>query len=146
MSPTTGRIATAISCKWILPDHEQKLRYTGIHAIIVYDYHCTRFVLFFDSRTMIETYLPNSSNRRSGKYYFLFQCFRWSFVDPPLIYSWPADHVSDWHTRMSLDIMVEPKARSVIVTHTLHTTRYLLHISTAMGEATNNIISNYNHI
>ena len=44
--------------------------------------------------------------------FVLFSCSRWSFVDVPLIFSSPADHVPDWQPRILLG-MVE--ARSVNV-------------------------------
>ena len=36
---------------------------------------------------------------------FVFVCSRWSFVDVPLIFSCPADHVLDWQPRSSLDVV-----------------------------------------
>ena len=53
--------------------------------------------------------------------FVLFSCIRWSFVDVPLIFSCPADHVPDWQPRILLG-MVE--ARSVNVKNTTHTTTY----------------------
>ena len=38
---------------------------------------------------------------------FLFDCFRWSFADVPLIFSCPVDHVLDWHPRILLLGMIE---------------------------------------
>ena len=32
--------------------------------------------------------------------FVLFLCSRWSFVDVPLIFSCPADHVLDWQPRI----------------------------------------------
>ena len=32
-------------------------------------------------------------------FFVLFLCSRWSFVDVPLIFSWPIDHVPDWQPR-----------------------------------------------
>ena len=49
-----------------------------------------------------------------------FFCSRWSFVDVPLIFFWPADLVPDWQPRMLLG-MVE--ARSVNVKNTTTTVR-----------------------
>ena len=46
-------------------------------------------------------------------------CSRWSFVDIPLVFFCPADHVPDWQPRILLD-MVE--ARSVNVKKTTTTT------------------------
>ena len=50
--------------------------------------------------------------------FVLFSCARWSFVDVPLIFSCPADHVRlpDWQPRVILLGMVE--ARSVNVKNT----------------------------
>ena len=54
--------------------------------------------------------------------FVLFSCSHWSFVEVPLIFSRPADHVPDWQPRILLG-MVE--ARSVNMknahTHTLCT-------------------------
>ena len=33
---------------------------------------------------------------------FIFSCSRWSFVDAPVIFSCPADHVPDWQPRSIL--------------------------------------------
>ena len=42
---------------------------------------------------------------------FLFPCSRWSFVDIPLIFSRPEDHVLDWQPRILLGMAED---RSVI--------------------------------
>ena len=47
---------------------------------------------------------------------FLFSCSRWSFVDVPLVFSSPTDHVvPDWQPRILLGIV---EARSVNVKNT----------------------------
>ena len=48
----------------------------------------------------------------SVSFRYIFFCSRWSFVDVPLIFFCPADHVPDWQPRILLG-MVE--ARSVNV-------------------------------
>ena len=53
--------------------------------------------------------------------FVFFLCSHWSFVDLPLIFFWPADHVPDWQPRILLG-MVE--ARSVNVKKTITTTVY----------------------
>ena len=52
--------------------------------------------------------------------FVLFFCSRLSFVDVPLIFYCPADHVPDWQLRILLGIMVE--ARSVSAKNTTTTT------------------------
>ena len=47
-------------------------------------------------------------------------CSRWSFVDVPLIFFCPADHVPDWQPRMLLGTV---EARSVNVKKTTTVTR-----------------------
>ena len=59
-----------------------------------------------------------------GRFNFVFRCLfslcsHWSFVDIPLIFSSPANHVPDWQPRILLG-MVE--ARSVNVKNTTTTT------------------------
>ena len=46
---------------------------------------------------------------------FLFSCSCWSFVDVPLIFYCPADHVPDWQQRILLGAV---EARSVDVNNT----------------------------
>ena len=62
--------------------------------------------------------------------FVFFFCSHWSFVDVPLIFFCPADHVPDWQPRILLG-MVE--ARSVNVKKTTTTTAifrfYRLHLS-----------------
>ena len=52
----------------------------------------------------------------------LFFCSRWSFVDVPLIFFCPADHVSDWQARILLGTA---EARSVNVKKTTTARMYV---------------------
>ena len=53
---------------------------------------------------------------------YVFFCSRWSFVDVPLIFFPPADHVSDWQPRILLGMV---KARSVNVKKTTSTVTHM---------------------
>ena len=56
-----------------------------------------------------------------------FFCFRSSFVDVPLIFFCPADHVPDWQPRILLD-MVEARSVNVKKTTTLSFSNFYLEI------------------
>ena len=56
----------------------------------------------------------------SVSFRYVFFCSRWSFVDVPLIFICPADHVPDWQPGILLGIMVD--ARSVNAKKTTPTT------------------------
>ena len=56
---------------------------------------------------------------------FCFICSHWSFVDVPLIFFCPADHVPDWQPRILLG-MVEARSVNLKKTTTTTTIRYVV--------------------
>ena len=61
---------------------------------------------------------------------FLFLRSRWSFVDVPLIFSCPADHVPEWQPRMLINV---DEARSVNLKNT-KTHALLIHTNSWCGK------------
>ena len=73
----------------------------------------------------------------------VFFCSPWSFVDVPLIFFCPADHVPDWQPRILLG-MVE--ARSVNVTKTTTTTGLWLTCYVTVVSSVARTINNKNNV
>ena len=110
----------SIECPSLCCARASSLRYASVFYFMVYlriflfypvfagIYFCAIFVCLYFVFPLFLSFLSCSC--------FVFvQCSSCSFVDFPLIFSCPADHVPDWHQRIFLGMV---KARSVNVKNT----------------------------
>ena len=96
------------------------------------DFHLMSSKLRPRSRKQTRYIQPNTSDPLivpsflSFLFCFCFLFSRWSFVDVPLIFSCPADHVPDWQPRILLG-MVEAGSVNVKNTRTQQPTHLFFH-------------------